>query len=200
MPAPLDYGSTDYTDGYQNPLAAPRVFRRRTTLITSVIFAVVPLIIAGFILPREVSHGALDIVATIWGALTLSLFALVMGVWPHVTLGPERMQVHNSFFWFDVPYVSVSQMSPTHMGVVVRTHAGKVIAVAAYASGSGRRIFSHKDAAEELKRAVEERTAYVDDTAWKTAPAPERHANWLNIIGLSGAVVIAVLLIVLGVN
>jgi hypothetical protein len=199
MPA-LDYGSTGYPDGYANPLAAPRVFRRRTTIVFSLIFAAVPLIIAGFVVPGEVKHGALDVMATIWGALTLSLFALVMGAWPHVTMDAERVQVHNSFFWFDIPYVSISQISPTHMGVVVRTYAGKVIAVAAYASGSGKRIFAHKDAAEELKRAVEERTLLIDDSAWKTAPAPVRHANVRNIAALSTAVVIAVVLIVLAVQ
>ena len=200
MPAPLEFGSPDVTNGYVNPLAQPRVFRRRTTVVLSLIFAAAPLALAAVIVPNEISDGALDVIATIWGALTLSLFALIMGVWPHVTMDGERMGVHNSFFWFDIPYVSVSQLSPTHMGVVVRTYAGKVIAVAAYASGSGRRIFGHKDAAEELKRAVEERTAYIDDTAWKTAPEPVRHANLRNIIGLSGAVVIAVLLIVFAAN
>ena len=200
MPAPLDYGSTEYDDGSLNPLAQPRVFRRRTTVVLSWIFAVFPLIVAALIVPREVSDGGLAIAATIWGAATLSLFALVMGVWPRVIMDAERMQVHNSFFWFDIPYVSISQLTPTHMGVVVRTYAGKVIAVAAYASGSGRRVFAHKDAAEELSRAVEERTAYIDDTAWKSAPAPERHANWRNIIGMSAAALIAILLILLAAN
>jgi len=200
MPAPTDYGPTDYDDGYVNPLAAPRVFRRRTTIIFSLTFAVIPLIIAGFLIPGESTHGALDVIATIWGALTLSLFALLMGYWPHVAMDAERVTVHNSFFYFDIPYVSISQVSPTHMGVVIRCYSGKVIAVAAYASGSGRRIFSHNDVAEELKRAIEERSLHIDDTAWKTAPAPVRHPNWRNIIALSAATVIAVVLIVLAVQ
>ncbi len=195
MPAPLEYPTTP--DDFGNPLAPPRIFRRRTTVVFSLILAILPLVVGGVIATNEISHGALDVAATVVTAITLSLFALVMGAWPHVVMDHERMAVHNSFFWFDIPYAGVSELSPTHLGVVVRTYAGKVVAVAAYASGSGRRIFAHQDAAAELKRAVEERTAFADDTAWKSAPRPRRHANVLNLAVLGVAVAASVALIVL---
>jgi hypothetical protein len=191
MPASTDYGAGFSPD----PLAPKRIFRRRTTLIFASVLAGLAVVIGLFAGVREINNGLVG-VATIVTGLAFGLYSMIIGGWPHVALDHERMAVHNSVFWFDVPYVSVVELTPTRLGLVIRTHAGKVVPVTAYASGSGRKVLGHADAAEELVRAVKERTAFVDDTAWREAPSPVRHVEVRNLIALVGALVVVVLLIV----
>jgi hypothetical protein len=179
-----------------DPLAPKQVFRRRSTVIFAWMFVAVPLVIGVLIGVREIHHGLVG-VATIVGALPVAVTALIMGVWPHVALGSEELEVHNSVFWFGVPYVSVSELKPTRFGLVIRTYSGKLLPVTAYASGSGKRVLGHADAADELTRAVQERIAFADDSNWREAPPPARHIEKRNLIVLGATVAAAVVLIVL---
>jgi hypothetical protein len=193
MSASTDFGADSFG---ADPLAKPEVFRRRSTVIFASAFAILAMVLAVLIGIREIHHGLVG-VATIVTALPVVVFALIMGVVPRVTLERDRLAVHNSIFWFDVPYSSVSELKPTRLGLVIRTYAGKVVPVAAYASGSGKRLFGHADAADELIRAVRERTAYVDDSAWREAPPPKRRLETRNVIVLVASLAIAVVMIVL---
>lgn len=173
-----------------DPLAKPRAFRRRTTLVFAWFFVAAPLVGGGLIGVQERHHG-LNGMASAVGAIALAVVAFIMGVRPRVVLRAEGLEVHNSIFWFDVPYVSVSELKPTKLGLVIRTYAGKLVPIAAYASGSGKRVLGHEDAADELIRAVQERTAYVDDTKWKEAPPPTRHVERGNLTALAVSVAAA---------
>jgi hypothetical protein len=187
--------STDFdADSFgADPLAKPQVFRRRNTVIFASVFAVLAITVAVLIGIREIHDGLV-------AALPVVVLALVMGVFPRVTLERDRLAVHNSIFWFDVPYSSVSELKRTRLGVVIRTYAGKLVPVAAYASGSGKRLLGHADAADELIRAVQERTAYIDDSAWRAAPPPKRRVETRNLIALVASLAITVVMIVLATN
>src|SRR5262249_23129574 len=123
---PTDFGAYN-TD----PFARPQIFRRDSTMIFGWIFAAVFALIGLYVGIRQITHG-LDGVATIFSTIFLIVVALIVGVWPHVVLKQDGLEVHNSIFWIDVPYISVSEIKPTRLGLVVRTYSGKLVAVAAY--------------------------------------------------------------------
>jgi hypothetical protein len=196
MSASTDFNADEFG---VDPLARPRVFRRRSTVIFSLVFAVAAVVVGLLIGLREIDHGLVG-AATIVGAIPLVVLALIMGVSPRVVLHKDHLEVHNSVFWFEAPYVSIAELKPTRLGLVVRTYSGKLIPVAAYASGSGKRMLGHADAADDLTRAVQERTAFVDDSSWRDAPPPRRHLEKLNVIALVGSLALAVVMIVLAAN
>ena len=133
----------------------PRVFRRKSTVVTGYAFAVVIAVIAVVLTIPVIGHGIWPVLAAPVVAATLVLITYLMSVKPNVVVRDRGVDVHNSFASFDVPYGAIDEVRQTRMGLVLRTRAGRNIALTGYANGVGGRVVGHKAAADALIEAVE---------------------------------------------
>lgn len=173
-------------------LSQRRVLRRRSTVISSFILAGLLIVVAGFLTPDEFGHGFFSVLAAFAGVLPLIVLALTVGAWPHVIIDADRMEVHNTFFWYAIPYPSINDIRQIRMGLIIKSHGGRTIPVTAYASGSAGRMLGHHDAAGLVIRAVEEKTEFFKSKPGDRTPAPVRHVERRNLVVVLVSVVIAI--------
>ncbi|HEY7173777.1 MAG TPA: hypothetical protein VH442_02580 [Micromonosporaceae bacterium] len=175
---------------------APQVFRRRSTVIAGWVIAALLLVAAVLLTVDLWRHGFFPAIAGPITGLTFALLAVLMSVWPHVIVRDEWLEPHNSFVWYQVPYPAISEISRIRMGLLIRTHGRKTIALAGYASGAGSRVLGHTAAADSLVNAVEAKMARRKRPGDEDATIKRHWERWTSYTML-GAVVLSVVVIVL---
>lgn len=133
----------------------PRVFRRKSTVVTGYVFVGIIVAIVVILTVPVIGHGIWPALAAPAVGATLVLITYVMSVKPSVVIRDRGVDVHNSFASFDVPFGAIDEVRQTRMGLVLRTKAGRNIALTGYANGMGGRVVGHKEAADTLIEAVE---------------------------------------------
>jgi hypothetical protein len=133
----------------------PRVYRRKSTVVTGYVFAGIIAVIAIILTVPVIGHGIWPALAAPVVGATLVLITYVMSVKPSVVVRDQGVEVHNSFASFDVSYGAIDEVRQTRMGLVLHTKAGRNIALTGYANGMGGRVVGHKEAADALIEAVE---------------------------------------------
>jgi len=192
----------------------PRVFRRKSTVVTGYIFVAIITVIVIILTVPVVGHGIWPTLAAPAVGATLVLITYAMSVKPSVVVRDQGVDVHNSFASFDVPYGAVEEVRQTRMGLVLHTKAGRNIALTGYANGMGGRVVGHKQAAEALIEAVETGQrlagrAAKEEAAKKGAAKPgtrsvgedddvmvTRHWDPRMLIAVPGAMILSVLIVV----
>jgi hypothetical protein len=171
------------------PAEAPRLFRRRTTIVPAMIMVAILAIIAIVLAPGEIGHGILPVLSAPAGALPLIVFALITGAWPHVVIAEQDLMVYNSFFTYKIPLGAIVDIRNSRMGVLIHTVNEKKIAVTAYTSGSGARPMGHEAAAGALIGAIDKAREFIpqdNDARY------ERTVEWRNVIVAVVSIAIAV--------
>jgi hypothetical protein len=173
----------------------PRVFRRRSTVVTGYTLAGMILVIAIILTVPVIGHGFWAVLAAPVAGLTLILITYAMSVKPNVVVGDQQVEVNNSFASFDVPFDAVDEVRQTRMGLVLRTKAGRNIALSGYANGMGGRVVGHKEAADAVIQAVEtgQRAAGKGDD---DKAAVSRRWDVRLLVAVPAAVAVTVLVIV----
>ncbi|HKD97421.1 MAG TPA: hypothetical protein VKB69_07420 [Micromonosporaceae bacterium] len=187
--------STSSQPSTQDP-AAPRVYRRRSTVITGYVISAVLLVLIVGLFSEEFGHGIFPILTEPAIGLTLILMVLVLNVWPHVIIKDRCVEVHNSLTWYEVPYESIRQIRNNRMGLMIHTHRNKTIPLTGYGTGSGKRMFGHQAQADELIGAIKSKMEFLPDDADEDAK-PIRHWETRNVIALATMIVLSVVIVVL---
>jgi hypothetical protein len=187
--------STSSNPTTQDP-PAPRVYRRRSTVITGFVISAVLLALIVGLFPAEFGHGISAILAEPVVGLTLIVMVLLLNVWPHVIVKDSHVEVHNSMTWFEVPYQSIRAIRNNRMGLMIRTHRNKAIPLTGYGTGSGKRMFGHKQKADEIISEVKAKMEFLPEDADDDA-TPVRHWETRNVIALLTMIVASVVIIVL---
>lgn len=177
----------------------PQMFRRRSTVITGLVIAVLLVVLSTLLTIDEWGHGFFAAIAGPVVGLTLALLALLLSAWPHIIVRDAHLEPHNSFFWYEVPYPAIAEIGPIRMGLVLRTHGRKIIPLTGYASGAGGRLFEHRSAADAVINAVEAKMARRKRPGDEDAQIV-RHIELRNVWAMLGAVVVTAVVIVLAIQ
>jgi hypothetical protein len=182
---------TDLVDTQPDAGGERQLYRRRSTIIAGFTFAGLLTALGIVLTVGEAGHGFLPLVAPVCATLALALLVLMVMVWPHVVVREERLDVHNTFMSYEVPYPAIEELRQTRMGLLVRTIAGKSIPATAYATGSAGRMLHHKDHADVVIRTVQTKMEFRRAGPNDDLPRVVRRVNVVNLLVALAAVAIA---------
>lgn len=174
-----------------SPVTERQVFRRRSTVISSLVLSGLLVVVAAVLTPSEIGHGFFPAIVAFIGILPLVVLALAVGAWPHVIVDEDHVEVHNTFIWYDIPYAAIGEIKQIRMGLILRTHAGKVIPMTAYASGSAGRLLGHGDVANVVIHAVQNKMEFLKAEPEHENTRAARHVETRNIIAVLASIALA---------